>query len=137
MVVMSKEITKRKPVQLINSELDGDQIICNLRAFWDEEPIDEKETIDIGPSDASMTIEQHYKYQYKTLDFQYAIPVVPDIRAYLKAHLADIRAYVQVQVTADNCLVKKIPQTILDEWKAASTVPELKAVLQKILRKIL
>jgi len=134
---MSKEMTKREPLQLINSEVDGNQIICNLRAFWDEEPIDEKEILSIGPTDSEMTIEQHYIYQYKTLDFQYAIPVVPDIKAYLKANLAEIRAYVQAQVTADNHLVRKIPQNILNEWKAAGTVLELKAVLQKILRKII
>lgn len=137
MIKISKETVKREPLQLINSEVDGYQIICNLRVFWDEEPIDEKVVMNAGPTGSETAIEHHYRYQYSTLDFQYAIPIVPDIRAYLKAHLADIRAYVQAQVTAENHLVRKIPQTILDEWKAADTVAELKTVLVKILRKLL
>jgi len=129
-----KEEQKREAIELVNSAIDGDWLICNLQVFWDEEPIDDVVIESFG----EMNIERRCRYQYKTFGLQYAIPRdTKDIRAYLKAHLADIRAYVLAQVKADNQLVRKIPQTILDEWKAADTVPELKAVLGKILKRLL
>jgi len=130
---ISKQESKRQPLQLVNSEVDGDRIVCNLRAYLGEKGIDEKGKLSLGDTDVAMEVA--YKYEYQTVDFKYSIPIVDDRRAYLKEHEKDILAYAVAQ--ADSSLVAKIPQDTLTELDKAKTVPELAAVIKKVLNKIL
>jgi hypothetical protein len=130
---ITKEESKRQPLQLVNSEIDGDRIVCNLRAFLGEKGIDEKGKLAFGDTD--MAMEVAYKYEYQTIDFKYSIPVVQDRRAYLKENEVAILAYAQAQ--ADNPLATKLPQDDLAELDKAKTVPELAAVMKKMLNKLL
>ena len=124
---LSKETTKRKQLELINSQIEEDHINCYLQAFWDEEEIDEWEDDGTEPI--------HYIYQYKTLKFHYAVPLGVDIRTYLKDNLNAVKQY--VQSCLNEPLAKRLNQQIIQEWKDASTVPQLKTVLRKVLGKLM
>jgi len=124
---LSKETTKRKQLELVNSQVEEDHIDCYLQAFWDEEEIDELEDSEMEPT--------HYLYQYKTLKFHYAVPLGVDIRTYLKDNLNAVRQY--VQACLNEPLAKRLNQQIIQEWKDATTVTELKAVLRQVLGKLM